>query len=334
MASASPPVHRDIIAVGSSAGGIEALMRLVAQLPARLPASMVIVQHLANTENPLLVELLVRRSPLPVRWVEQGAALEHGTIYVAPPDTHVLFTNDHLRLSRAPRENHARPSIDKLFRSAAVIHSTRVVGVLLTGMLHDGVRGLRAIQQAGGFTIVQDPADAEFAELPTRAVEAFTPDRVVPLDQIGAVLRTAIGPAGVGAAPPPAVLVEASLDLVAFAEPGQIAQLGPQVAVACPDCHGPMWTFDEEPERRFRCELGHVTTARDILERGSVEVEAALWSAIRALTDRAHTLEVLGVEAATRDNPHSARSYADRSREARGQAHLLRELMLELTRVR
>lgn len=177
-------------------------------------------------------------------------------------------------------------------------------------------------------------ADAEFAELPTRALEVLTPDRVVPLDQLGAVLRTAIGPAEVGAAPPPAVLVEASLDLVAFAEPGQIGQLGPQVAVACPDCHGPMWTFDEEPERRFRCELGQVTTARDILERGSVEVEAALWSAIRALTDRAHTLEVLGVEAASHDNPHSASSYAERSREARSQAHLLRELMLELTRVR
>ena len=332
----SEPAHarRDIIAVGCSAGGIEALMRLVVQLPPQLPASMVIVQHLANTDNPLLVELLGRRSPLPVRWVEQGAALEHGRVFVAPPDTHVLFTNEHLRLSRAPRENHARPSIDKLFRSAAVIHGTRVIGVLLTGMLHDGVRGLRAIQQAGGFTIVQDPADAEFPELPTRALEALTPDRVVPLDQLGAVLRTAIGQPAAGSAPPPAVLVDASLDLVGIAEPGQIAQLGPQVAVACPDCHGPMWTFDEEPERRFRCELGHVTTARDIFERGSDEVEAALWSAIRALSDRAHTLEVLGMEAATRDNPHSASSYSVRSREARAQAHLLRELMLELTRVR
>ena len=151
--SASRPTTRtrDVVVIGTSAGGVEALPRLLAQLPASLPASLFIVQHLSPTHNPYLVEILKRDSPLPVSWAEQGEPIERGHVYVAPPDVHLLFADDHLQLSRAVRENHARPSIDRLFRSAAAQLGGRVIGVLLTGMLYDGVAGLRAIREAAAW---------------------------------------------------------------------------------------------------------------------------------------------------------------------------------------
>ena len=130
---------------------------------------------------------------MPVDWAEQGAKIERAHIYVAPPDAHMVFLDDHIGLTRGARENHSRPSIDKLFRSVAAMYGSRVIGVLLTGMLEDGVAGLCAIHAAGGMTIVQDPADAEFPDLPSRALVVLEPDRRLPVDAIGAAIAKVAG---------------------------------------------------------------------------------------------------------------------------------------------
>lgn len=182
--------RRDLVVIGTSAGGVVALPKLVAQLPASFDASVIIVQHLGPRDVALLVHIVQRSSPLPVTWAEQGERIQHGHVYVAPPDTHLTVDERHLRLSNGPRENFARPSIDKLFRSAVAHYGSRVIGVLLTGMMSDGVAGMRAIAEAGGRTIVQDPQDAMFCELPTRALAVLEPSATLPLEKIGAALVT------------------------------------------------------------------------------------------------------------------------------------------------
>lgn len=322
------PSTRDTVVIGCSAGGVEALALLVQQLPADLPASVLIVQHLTPTGPRYLADILARSARIRVAWAEQGARLERGRVLVAPPDVHLLLEDDHVRLSRSARENHSRPSIDKLFRSAAAVRGSRVIGVLMTGLLDDGVAGLVAIRQAGGFVIIQDPASAAYPDLPATALRTVPPDRLPPLDAIGVEVVARVGEPVRPAAIPTDIALEAQVDLAGATTPDRMRALGPQTPMSCPECHGPTWAVGDEQGRRYRCYLGHVATARDLLDASSDEVERALWSAVRALNDRAMTLETLAADAV-----HSAlaETYAERAREARAQAELARAFMLSLS---
>jgi two-component system chemotaxis response regulator CheB len=323
---------RDIVVIGCSAGGVEALPRVLQQLPDDLEAAVFIVQHLAPAGDLYLVGILSRACRLKVSWAEQGAKITHGCVIVAPPDLHLMFTDGHLSLTKAARENHARPSIDKLFRSAAAVHGSRVIGVLLTGMLDDGVAGLRAIREAGGLVIVQDPEGAAFPELPARALLALKPDRTLALDAIGSAIRSLVGQPVDPRAPSPHLALEAAIDQAGVTSPDQMTQLGTQTSIACPECHGPMWQIGDDQMRRYRCYLGHSATARELLSASSAEVEAALWSAIRALNDRATTFETLAGDATKSGNPQSAAIYETRGREARQHADVARQFMFDVNR--
>jgi two-component system chemotaxis response regulator CheB len=332
--SANPTLTctRDIVAIGCSAGGVEALPRILQQLSSDLKAAILIVQHMAPSSTPHLAGILARTSRLPVEWAEQGAPIVQGHVFVAPPDSHLLVNADHIQLTKGARENHSRPSIDKLFRSVAAEYTGRVIGVLLTGMLDDGVAGLRAIRDAGGAVIVQDPADAAFPELPWRALKALDPDRVLPIDAIGVALAEMVGEHTTAVLPPRDLALEAQIDREGPVSPEMMRALGPQTPVACPECHGPMWQVGDEAVRRFRCYLGHGVTARELLRSSASEVESALWSAVRALNDRAITLETLAADSKTTGNHQSAEAYASRARETREQAELARRFMLDLSR--
>lgn len=329
----SPPTRtRDIVVIGCSAGGVEALPRVLHPLPVDLPVAVFIVQHMAPTKTPYLVDILSRATQIPVGWAEQGDRIQRGRIYVAPPDVHLIFTNEHLTLTRGARENHARPSIDKLFRSAAAVHGSRTIGVLLTGMLDDGVAGLRAIRETGGFVIIQDPDDAAFPELPSRALQALAPDRMLPLDRIASTILAAAQERVPALRVPEGISLEAALDRKGNATPAELERLGPQSAIACPECQGPMWQLGEDESRRYRCYLGHVVTAREVLVQGTVAVEAALWSAVRALNERAMTLETLARDSERSGNLQAAETYTQRAQESRTQADLARQFMLDLVR--
>lgn len=187
-------VARDTIVIGASAGGVEALPRVLGALPAGLPAAVVVAMHLSPSST-YLVEILRKASRNPVAWAEQGERTLAGHVYVAPPDHHATIDDGHLILSSGPRENHVRPSIDRLFRSAAARRGRAVIGVLLTGTMDDGVQGLQAIQEAGGATFVQDPSTAAYPDLPRQALLAMTPDAVLDLDALGQRLGVLAGSA-------------------------------------------------------------------------------------------------------------------------------------------
>src|SRR5436190_15696243 len=153
---------RDVVVIGTSAGGIEALQQVARGLPADLPATVLIVIHLPPRSPGLLPRILSRAGPLPAAHAEDGEEIRRGRIYVAPAGFHMLLDDGRIRLVAGARENLHRPAIDPLFRSAAVSHGRRVTGVVLTGALDDGTAGLRAIKRCGGVTVVQDPAEATY----------------------------------------------------------------------------------------------------------------------------------------------------------------------------
>ncbi len=333
MSDSSNERTRDIVVVGCSAGGVEALPALLGTLNKDLPGALAIVQHLAP-HNAFLVEILRRASPLPVTWGEQGERVMPRHVYVAPPDVHMMFLDDHLRLTAGPRENHSRPSIDKLFRSAAAAHGSRVIGIVLTGMLDDGVAGLRAIREAGGLTVVQDPGEAQYPDLPQQAVSSAEPDHVLPLVDIGALLRELVGTPVKPTSIPRPLEIEAQLDATPVAPIGRLSELGEQTTITCPECGGPLWMIGKEGERRFRCYVGHVTTGRELLAQNDDKLETALWSAVRALDERATTLETLAADSQRRGSEQAAISYSDRAREVRQQGELARRFMHDLVRPR
>ena len=180
---------RNLIVIGASAGGVEAAQKLAAALPAKLPASVLLVIHVGANGPCLMADILNRAGPLPASYPTDGQGFEHGQIYIARPDHHLLVEENRLRVSRAPKEHGHRPSIDLLFQSAASHHGARVVGVLLTGYLNDGAAGLQVIERAGGIAVVQDPADAAVPEMPINALKRISADYRLCLQDIAPLLE-------------------------------------------------------------------------------------------------------------------------------------------------
>lgn len=179
---------RDVIVVGASAGGVEAICQIVAKLPADLPAAVFVVLHIAPSGTSVLPSILSRRGDLPAVHASDGDAIEHGRVYVAPPDHHVLLAETTVRVTRGPRENGYRPAIDPLFQTAARCFGPRVIGVILSGALDDGTAGLKLVKERGGRTLVQDPDDALYRGMPESAIEAVGPDAVLPAAELAGAI--------------------------------------------------------------------------------------------------------------------------------------------------
>jgi two-component system chemotaxis response regulator CheB len=196
---------RDIIVIGASAGGVEALRTLVRGLPRDLPAAVFIVLHVPPEGTSVLPALLSKVGPLAARHPpsEGGAPIERGGIYVAPPDRHMVLEKDRVRVVLSSPEHHHRPAVDPLFRSAARHHGPHVIGVVLTGALDDGTAGLAVVKSEGGVTVVQDPDEALFASMPRSALQHVEVDHCVPVAEIpGLLARLAARPPGTRGADP------------------------------------------------------------------------------------------------------------------------------------
>jgi two-component system chemotaxis response regulator CheB len=181
----------DAVAVGASAGGIDALFALLAGLQPPLAAALVVVLHLPEQQESLLPQLFAQRTALPVQEAQPNAPVQPGTIYFAPPGYHLLVEAERsFALSCDAPELFSRPSIDVLFESCADVYGDRLVGIVLTGANEDGARGLATIKARGGLTAVQDPQEAVHAAMPIAAIERAAPDFVLPLAGLGALLHT------------------------------------------------------------------------------------------------------------------------------------------------
>lgn len=342
--SSTPGSTRNLVVVGASLGGIEALRRLAAELPPDLGADVLVVQHVSNNSPGGLARILHEAGPLPCQVVEGHTALGRGPgrILVAPPNRHLVVTPAGAAAVFGPAENRARPAIDPLFRTAAVVGRTRTVGVVLTGLLGDGSAGLRSIARCGGVTVVQDPEDADFDEMPRRALEAVNADRVVPLADLAPLLvrlTREVAPA------PPEVpddlAFEARMTMGGSMTNDWRELPGHASDLTCPDCGGVLRELVEtsprggeerppsvgsEPPLRFRCQVGHAYSAADLLDEGSRSVDQALWAALRLFEEQASMLDRLA-QGGGRANA----KYLERARENRGYAESLRELLRQRT---
>jgi two-component system chemotaxis response regulator CheB len=329
-AGTDPIVQRDVIVVGASAGGVQALQALVSQLPPELPASILVVLHLMSAGTSVLDSILGRAGDLPATQARDGDRLERGHIYCAPPDFHMLLRGPAIHLSPGPRENGHRPAIDPLFRSAARAYGPRVIGVVLTGTLDDGTDGLRLIKDLGGATVVQDPDDAAYRDMPESAARYVGPDRIVPLAEMGATLFELID---APLDPPPTTGIEdpesQQIDLVEV-EFGREEPVGDATLLTCPDCGGVMLERDEGGLVRFACQVGHAYSPESLDEEQGEALESALWTAVRTLEERADLLRRMARRADRRGSEPTVGRLTHKAEAAAGHADEIRSTLLRL----
>jgi two-component system chemotaxis response regulator CheB len=281
---------RDIIVIGTSAGGVEALSEIVAGLPGDFPASVFVVLHTSPQSPSVLADILDRAGPLPARYAVDRERIKPGRVYVAPADWHLVVEPTRVRLTRGPKENRFRPAVDPLFRSAAQAYGPRVVGVILTGGLNDGTSGLLAVKQLGGTAIVQDPREAFIPSMPQSALGHVEVDYCLPLREIAPrLVRLANSQAdeGEGVREVPEKLeIEVKIAKADHAAEAGVLKLGDPSLYACPDCHGVLLRVDDAALLRFRCHTGHAYTLEALLSVMDEKIEDALWNAVRAIEER------------------------------------------------
>jgi two-component system chemotaxis response regulator CheB len=280
---------RDIVVIGTSAGGVTALREIVAGLPRDFPAAIFVVMHLTPHVPSFLHQVIAKAGAIPAKAVQGPMKFEPGHIYIAPPDYHLILTRTEVRINRGPRENWHRPSIDVLFRSAASALGPRVVGVVLTGFLDDGSAGLGAIRREGGITIVQDPSDALFPDMPLNALDSVKVDYCVPLAQIAPTLiKVAEAPRGErpGEEVSEEVAIETAIAKVSMNGRDALEKIGRPSTFTCPECQGPLWELRDGELLRFRCQVGHAFSAESMLTAQQDVVERALWVALGAIQSR------------------------------------------------
>jgi two-component system chemotaxis response regulator CheB len=261
---------------------VNALQAFAGSLPPDLPAAIFVVLHLPAHYPSSLAAILTRSGPLPATNAVDGEPIEPGRIYIAIPNFHLLVGNEFLSVARGPKVNRARPAIDLLFQSAAGSYGPRVVGVVLSGMLDDGTRGLASVKRRGGYVIVQDPDEALYASMPRSAAENVSVDRILPVAEIGPVLRQLATEPSKG----DALMYErassnggSSLDNTG----DMTREISP---FTCPDCGGTLWEMEEGSVAHYQCRVGHAFSPSHLLASQVDQVEALLWASLRAMEER------------------------------------------------
>ena len=327
----------DIIVIGASAGGVEALGQLIPLLPPDLPAAVFIVLHISSQGTSVLPNILNRaiakrqkNSTLKAVHPQDGEPIVHGQIYVAPPDCHLLVKDGYIRLARGPKENSNRPAVDP-FRTAARAYGRRVVGVVLSGSLDDGTAGLMAVKQRRGVAIVQKPEEALYSGMPDNAIENVEVDHILPVAEIAATLTLLAHQ-----------LVEDGEDSVSsdLEMESDMAELelsamqkshrpGTPSPFGCPDCGGVLWELEQGKLTHFRCRTGHAYSTHSLLAAQTHAQEEAMWNALRALEEKAALTKRMAQRANQNNQTYSAQRFEEQANTAQERAAIMRELLLK-----
>ena len=322
--------RKDIVVIGASAGGMEALQKVVSRLPADLPASVFVVWHLSPGLKSILPSVLNRSGPLRAVHPRDGDRIERGRIYVAPNDHHLLLENGYVRLTKGPKENRFRPAIDPLFRSAAYIYGPCVIGVVLSGALDDGTAGLYTIKLRGGTAVVQEPADAMIRSMPLNALEHTSADYTLPADGIGDLIPRLVreeAPAlpKLDSDEEEKIRLEVKIAEGSDALEDNVTRFGELSQFTCPECRGVLTMLREGKIVRFRCHTGHALSSSSLLQGANEIVEQKLWDGVRALDEAVMLLNELGEKFVAAGNTRAAEQCFDKAREAHEGAQTIRE---------
>jgi two-component system chemotaxis response regulator CheB len=327
------PGARDMVVIGASAGGVEALTKLVRGLPRGYAGSVFVVLHIAPDTTSVLASILQRAGPLTATTAKEGELPRPGSVYVAPPNCHLLISDDgRMTLSAGPKENGHRPAVDPLFRTAATVYGPRTVGVVLSGSRDDGTAGLRAIKTAGGTAVVQDPNEALAPSMPLSAIEHVRVDAVRTAENISTLLVQ------LASIEPPAVVAgngsgEGAREAADQREPTVMRSTSPITSgnssgLTCPECSGALWEVKDHELIQYRCRIGHVYSLESMLAEQSRSVEAALWAGVAALEERAQLMRRVAERTGDPQSPVRAQFSGD-AELAERQAALLRDAVTE-----
>lgn len=334
---------RDIVLIGTSAGGVQALQVLLGGLPADLGAAVFVVLHVPEGVESRLPAVLRRASALPVDTAREGEQVRPGRVLVAPSGAHLLLREDRVQVRRGPKENGVRPSVDVLFRSAAMTYGARVLSVVLTGLLDDGAAGSKEVLRRGGAAWAQEPASAEYPSMPRHALAAHPDVQAVALADLASMIATAVAvPGGPPAPEQPdddspddpsdaADLLLAQEMAVSAAEPARapLTLPGDPSLYNCPDCNGVLQEASSTSmSDRWHCRVGHGWSAMALMQAKASQVESALWAAVHLLEERALLCERLADRAAAGGRTRSADQLRRRADEAAGQVDLLRAMVI------
>lgn len=323
-----------IVVIGTSAGGIRALEELVMQLSPDMDAAFFIVLHLSRKGiGDALFHRLQQHSPLPCKVGKNGDQIERGSIYIAPPDNHMLVTKDQLIIGKGAPENRWRPSINNLFRSAAAAYSTRVIGIILTGMLDDGTAGMSNIKRAGGTTIVQDPNEADYPDMPISVLDNVEVDHIESLAKMGILLAEIIAHSEPGEITVPSdIKLEAEIDQRVSTRIENISQFE-KFEINCPDCGGGLHITQKERPAHYRCHVGHSFTDRELLIRVSEVMENTFWASLRMMEERRTLLIKLAKNDSERGYGSSANQFIERAKEMEGHIENLKQILFTASQV-
>lgn len=318
------------VAIGASSGGVDALLQIVGAMPPKFPALVFVTQHIGGFPS-ILPELMRSRGPNHAMHPFDGDTPLPGTIYIAPPDSHLLIEHGRIRLFRGPKENHCRPAIDPMMRSVAMSFRSRAIGVVLTGNLDDGTSGLKAIKRCGGTAIVQDPATATEPSMPRSALVNVDVDLCLRLDEIVPALL------GIIDGPPPSPATGHAPDDVRREQlivhgkhtMENLAAIAKPSPLTCPDCGGGLWELNEARPLRYRCHTGHAFSAQSLEYAQAQNAEHSLWNSVRALHEKEMLLRRVALVARGQGDHAQARSAEEQAQRAREQADRLTKMIEE-----
>lgn len=323
---------KNIIVIGASAGGFQAVTDLISRLPEEPRPPLFVVMHLGkNSSTDVIIHHLEKFTAYRCRVPNDEEPIAEGTIYLAPPDYHMLLKKDTVRLIKGPHENRYRPSVDVLFRSAAAAFDSKVIGIILSGMLDDGTSGMSAIKRSGGTCIVQEPTEATHPGMPSSVLNMVDVDYQVPVADMGYILQDIFTrPVGEEGSVPDDVKLEAEITERMVSDISAVAKLGTHSNFTCPDCGGGLWRVKNESFPRYRCHTGHVYTGVALAEKQNQELEESLWVSIRMLEERRNLLFVMAE--GNNGNTPIASSQRDRATELEIHIDRLKELLILISK--
>lgn len=286
---------KNIITIGASAGGIAAVSRLLSTFSKQLDASVFIVIHISrNSLTDVILSQIQRQTPLKCVIPKDGDSIINGHIYLAPADHHMMLEKEKILVKKGAFENHWRPSIDVLFRSAAATYGACVTGIILTGLLDDGTSGMSAIKRSGGMCIVQDPVEADFPDMPKNVLQNIAVDYEVPIADMGYILSDLFSRQGCKSDNvPDDVKLEAEITRRMSSNVNELKKLGTLTAFTCPDCGGALVKVEQDMVPRYRCYTGHSFTEKTLENEQVKSLEDSLWVAIRMMEERRNLLNTM-----------------------------------------
>ncbi len=323
---------KQIVVIGASAGGLNALVEMVQHLPKGLDVAYCIVLHLSRKGiGDFVVHRLKQVTSLPCSMATNGAPVKAGHIYIARPNQHMLIKDDHILLGGGPEENRFRPSIDVLFRSAAVAYSSNTIGIILSGLLDDGTAGMWAIKRSGGTSVVQDPNQAEYPDMPLSVINNMEADHVATLEEMGPLIAEITKlKKGRKKPVPKDIIAESKISETTAVGIEEIERIADISVFACPDCGGNLWEMKDESGKRYRCHIGHAYTQWDLAVKQTEIAGSTLWVALRMMEERKHLLRKMELDYKKKGYRSLATNNIEKQKEMTIHIDKLKEILFDL----